>query len=88
MDNYQDSLSIKKGVRQGYPPLSPILFDLFINAIFNNGDNYGISIGDSTYSIKGFLKECLYFLSLRNEMLFSAIVIRQVFVLCTSSWIY
>jgi len=40
-----ESFNIKKGVRQGYF-LSPILFNLFINDIFNNCNKYGIPIGD------------------------------------------
>jgi len=40
-----ESYNIKKGVRQGFP-LSPFLFNLFINDIFNNCNKYGISIGD------------------------------------------
>ena len=34
-DQYSESFNIMKGVRQGYP-LSPILFNLFINDIFND----------------------------------------------------
>ena len=37
--------NIKKGVRQSCF-LSPILFNLFINDIFNNCDEYGISTCD------------------------------------------
>ena len=45
MDNYRNHLILSKGVRQDCP-LSPILFNLFINDIFNNCNKYGISIGD------------------------------------------
>ena len=34
-DQYSESFNIMKGVRQGCP-LSPILFNLFINDIFND----------------------------------------------------
>jgi hypothetical protein len=45
MDNYQNHLVLRK-VFFKVVPLSPILFNLFINAIFNRCDKYGISIGD------------------------------------------
>jgi len=40
-----ESFNIKKGVCKGCP-LLPILFNLFINDVFNNCNKYGISIGD------------------------------------------
>ena len=44
MDNeYSSSFSIMKGVRQGCP-LSPILFNLFINDIFNGCNELGVPI--------------------------------------------
>ena len=39
-----DEFPINRGVRQGCP-LSPILFNLFINDILNKCEKYGVSIG-------------------------------------------
>jgi len=45
-DQYSESFNIMKGVRQGCP-LSPILFNLFINDIFNDFSELGIPLGES-----------------------------------------
>ena len=45
-DQYSESFNIMKGVRQGCP-LSPILFNLFINDIFNDCKELGIPLGES-----------------------------------------
>jgi len=42
-NEYSSSFSIMKGVRQGCP-LSPILFNLFINDIFNSCEELGVTI--------------------------------------------
>ena len=55
-----ESFNVKKGVRQGYP-LSPILFNLFINDIFNNCNKYGISIGEKRCCGGLFLQMTLYY---------------------------
>jgi len=43
---YSESFNIKKGVRQGCP-LPPILFNLFINDIFNDFSELEIPLGES-----------------------------------------
>jgi len=45
LDMLSNEFPIHCGVRQGCP-LSPILFNLFINDILNNCDKYGVSIGN------------------------------------------
>ena len=45
-DQYSESFNIMKGVRRGCP-LSQILFNLFINDIFNNFSELGIPLGES-----------------------------------------
>jgi len=45
-DQYSESFNIMKGDRQGCP-ISPILFNLFINDIFNDFSEFGIPLDES-----------------------------------------
>ena len=49
--NLSEKFSINRNVRQGYP-LSPILFNLFINDVLDNCDKYGVYL-ESQYCCDG-----------------------------------
>ena len=60
LDNeYSSSFSIMKGVRQGCP-LSTILFNLFINNIFNSCEELDVTI-DGNYCCDGLLRMILFY---------------------------
>jgi len=66
MDNYRNHLVLRKVFFKIV--LSPILFNLFINYIFNNCDKYGISIGDKRCYGGLFADDIVLFDSTRSKL--------------------
>ena len=66
-ENMEYCDNIMKGVRKGCP-LPPILFNLFINDIFNDFSEFGIPLGESRCCGGLFADDIVLFASSRTKL--------------------